>query len=338
MTKSNSLKRALVCGIAGQDGSYLGELLLSKNYEVVGLLSKEGGSGLSNIEHYKDKVTLVSGDIADGNFLREILSKYLPDEIYNFASFSSVADPWKDTLRNVEVTALAPITLLEIIRETAPRAKFFQASSAEMFGYPKKSPQNEDTPFCPVSPYGCAKVFVHQMLGNYRKKYGIFAVSGILFNHESPRRKLEFVTRKIVNTLTKIKMGQEQELVVGNIDAVRDWSFAGDVVEGAWLSLQAEKADDYVFSSGETHTVRELIELASNELGLKIAWHGQGLEEVGKDKDGKIIVRISSDFYRPVETVVRCGDPSKAKELLGWEPKATFKELIQMMVKEEMRN
>lgn len=308
------MKRALITGITGQDGSYLAEFLLAKGYTVVG---------------YK-------GDITDTELLAKTIKKEKPDELYNLASVATVAKPWDNPLRVLQVTGLAPVALLEILKNESPKTKFFQASSAEMFGDPERSPQNEDTSFRPKSPYGLGKLLAHLTVGQYRAQHDLFAVSGILFNHESPRRGEGFVTRKITSTLARIKAGTEKELVVGNVNAVRDWGFAGDYVRAMWMMLQADIPDDYVIASGETYTVRDFIHAAAAALNVEITWTGVGDSEVGTDARGNVIARVSKDFYRPVEKVARCGDISKIKKVLGWKPKTNFKELVRMMVEADV--
>ena len=307
------MKRALITGVTGQDGSYLAELLLEKGYNVAGY----------------------TGDITDTELLTKTIIKEKPDEIYNLASVATVARPWEDPVYVLNVTGLAPIALLEMIRKESPQTKFFQASSAEMFGDPQTCPQNEDTKFHPKNPYGLGKFLAHLAVGQYRAQHGLFAVSGILFNHESPRRGEGFVTRKITKTLARIKAGTEKELVIGNVDAVRDWGFAGDYVEAMWMMLQADTPDDYIIASGEAHTVRDFIDVAAKALNFKITWEGAGENEVGKDAKGNVVVRVSGDFFQPVEKINRCGDISKIQKALGWKPKTSFEDLVRMMVKAE---
>lgn len=303
------MKRALITGITGQDGSYLAEFLLKKGYEVTG---------------YK-------GDITDTELLAKTIKKEKPDELYNLASIATVAKPWENPLYVLNVTGLAPVAILEILRKESPETKFFQASSAEMFGDPERSQQNEKTHFQPKSPYGTGKLLAHLAVGQYRVQHKLFAVSGILFNHESPRRGEEFVTRKITQTLARIEAGAEKELVLGNLNAVRDWGYAGDYVEAMWMMLQAEVPSDYVIASGKTHTVRDFVNAAANALGLKITWQGKGEKEVGKNQKGEMIVRVSKEFFRPIEKVDRRGDISKIKKDLGWRPKTSFEDLVRMM-------
>ena len=324
------MKRALITGVTGQDGSYLAELLLEKGYEVAGL-DRTGFNGSIN-----EKVKLYTGDISDSASLAEIIKKEEPDELYNLASIATVAKPWEDPVNIIQVTGIVPVAILETLRQKSPRTKFFQASSAEMFGNPERSPQNEDTPFHPISPYGLGKLLAHLAVGQYRAQHNLFAVSGVLFNHESPRRGEGFVTRKITKMLARIKTGAEKELVLGNLNAIRDWGFAGDYVEAMWEMLQAKNPDDYVIASGETHTVRDFINAAAHALNVSITWEGEGENEVGKDSKGTVVVRVSKEFYRQIEKVDRCGDISRIQKALGWKPKTTFTELVRLMVEAEV--
>lgn len=327
------MKRALITGVTGQDGSYLAEFLVQKRYDVVGLHRPD--APCTFIDSIQAKLKLYAGDVTDSDLLTAIIRKERPDEIYNLASVATVAKPWEDPLHVLKVTGLAPIALVEILRKESPQTRFFQASSAEMFGDPEKSPQHEDTPFHPRSPYGIGKLMSHLSVGQYRRECNLFAVSGILFNHESPRRGERFVTRKITQTLMRIKAGTEKELIVGNVNAVRDWGFAGDYVKAMWTMLQAETPDDYVIASGETHTVRDFVNAAAEVLDFKITWEGEGENEVGRDAKGNVIVRVSKEFFRPVEKVERCGDISKIQKVLGWKPRTNFENLVSMMVEAE---
>lgn len=324
------MKRAFITGITGQDGSYLAELLVGKGYEVAGL--HQPGASLTFIDSIREKITLYAGDITDSNLISDIIRKENPDEIYNLASVATVAFPWENPLHVLKVTGLAPVAMLEILKKESPQTKFFQASSAEMFGDPQVSPQNENTQFNPRNPYGIGKLMAHVSVGQYRREFKLFAVSGILFNHESPRRGEGFVTRKISKTLARIKAGNEKELTLGNLNAVRDWGFAGDYVEAMWQMLQADMPQDYVIASGKAHTVRDFINATARVLNFPITWEGEGDTEVGKNAQGDVVVRVSSDFYRPVEKVDRCGDISKIKKDLGWEPGTSFEDLVRMMV------
>lgn len=321
------MKRALITGVKGQDGSYLAELLMANGYAVSGV-DRAGGGSVEGVE-------LITGDILSQEFVRELVSQKF-DEIYNLASIATVESPWEDPVGTIASTGLVPLYFLEAIRTLSPRTKFFQASSAEMFGNPEVSPQNEDTPFHPKNPYGLGKHLAHLAVGQYRAQHNLFAVSGILFNHESPRRGEGFVTSKIARTLARIRAGTEKELVIGNVNAVRDWGFAGDYVEAMWAMLQAGAPDDYVIASGETHTVRDFVEVAAKALSFRITWEGEGENEVGRDASGTVIVRVSKEFFRPVEKVDRCGDISKIKKDLGWEPRTRFEDLVGMMVEADV--
>ncbi len=325
-------KTALITGITGQDGSYLAELLLKKGYAVTGVT--RGEDGAANIAHILKSLNVIQGDIGDAAFVNELVSKKF-DEIYNLASIATVAKPLKDIPEIERVTAGAPIRMLLAINECSPKTKFFQASSAEMYGNVTESPQSETTPFLPVNPYGEAKLKAHRAVEEYRAKHGIFAVSGILFNHESPRRPETFVTRKITGTLARISKGADEVLMLGNLDAKRDWSYAGDVVRGMWLSFQADTADTYVFASGTSHSVREFTETAADALGMRIQWEGSGASEKGRSVSGRVVVEINPAFFRPVETHLRQGNITKAKTALGWKPEVTFSELVRMMVRAE---
>ena len=324
------MKRAFITGITGQDGSYLAELLLQKGYGVIGLQYSD--APCESIRSIEKNIKLYKGDITNRELLMEVIGQEKPDEIYNLASVATVAKPWEDPVYVLGVTGLAPITLLEIIRTESPNTRFFQASSAEMFGDPKESPQSEYSPLRPKNPYGLGKLLVHVAIEQYRREFGLYAVSCILFNHESPRRGEGFVTRKITKTLSRIKMGTEKELILGNLNAVRDWGFAPDFVEAMWMMLQAETPDDYVIASGETHTVRDFVNAAALALNMPIMWEGKEEREVGKNAEGNVIVRISKEFYRSIEKVNRCGDISKIRKALDWEPKTSFEDLVREMV------
>lgn len=313
-------KRALITGITGQDGSYLGEFLLEKGYEVYGLVRRSSTLSFERIEHYQDSITLVPGDLLDHNSLFQAVRDVKPDEVYNLAAQSFVPTSWNQPVLTGEFTALGVTRLLEAIRVERPKTKFYQASSSEMFGKVVEVPQTEKTPFYPRSPYGVAKVYGHWITVNYRESYNLFACSGILFNHESPRRGLEFVTRKITHGAAMIKKGQAKELRLGNLDAKRDWGFAGDYVNAMWLMLQQDHPDDYVVSTGENHTVREVCQIAFGHLGLNWEDH----------------VKVAKEFFRPAEVDVLLGNPEKARKILGWEPKVTFEQLIVMMTDADM--
>lgn len=323
-------RRVLITGITGQDGSYLAEHLLERDYSVSGVVRP--GASLEHIRKIEKNLELIEGDLTEREFVRSLAGRGY-SHVYNLASVATVARPWEDPEGTVRITGYAPLAFLEAIREIAPAVRFFQASSAEMYGDIVESPQNESTPFRPRNIYGISKLFAHHMVESYRRDQNVFAVSGILFNHESPRRSLEFVTRKITSMLGKIARGEEKELVVGNLDAKRDWSFAGDIVEAMVMALEHEKPETYVMASGQAYTVREFIEIAASEAGMDISWEGEGENEIGKDQDGNIRVRVSSEFYRPLEAHVRKGDISKISKEIGWKPKTPFPELAKMMVR-----
>jgi GDPmannose 4,6-dehydratase len=312
---------ALVTGITGQDGSYLAEFLLSKGYEVVGMARRSSTMTWERIAHIQDDIIIYQGDLHDQSSLVSILEEHKPDEVYNLAAQSFVPTSWNQAVLTGEVTGLGVTRLLEAIRLVVPKARFYQASSSEMFGKVVEVPQRESTPFYPRSPYGVAKVYGHWITVNYRESYNLFAVSGILFNHESPRRGLEFVTRKISDSVARIKLGKLKELRLGNLEARRDWGFAGDYVEAMWLMLQQEKPGDFVVGTGETHSVKEFCELAFGLVGL----------------DYKEYVVQDPRFYRPAEVDLLVSDPSKARKVLGWEQKVSIKELVKMMVEADLQ-
>ncbi len=309
-------KTALITGITGQDGSYLAELLLEKGYEVVGMVRRTSTINLDRIEHIQNKIHIVQGDLIDLISLVDVLREYQPTEVYNLAAQSFVPTSWQQPILTGEITALGVTRILDAIRLVDPSIRFYQASSSEMFGQVVEVPQKETTPFYPRSPYGVAKVYGHWITVNYRESYNMYAVSGILFNHESPRRGLEFVTRKISHGVARIKLGMAKELRLGNLDSQRDWGFAGDYVRAMWLMLQQETPDDYVVATGETHTIRHFCELAFGHAGL----------------DWEEFVKVDPAFYRPAEVDLLVGDPSKAGEKLGWEPTVSLAELAHMMV------
>jgi GDPmannose 4,6-dehydratase len=314
------MPRALITGITGQDGSYLADFLLEKGYEVIGMVRRSSTVNFDRIRHIQDRVTLVPGDLLDQASLVDILQEYCPGEVYNLAAQSFVPTSWKQPVFTGEVTALGVTRLLDAIRLVDPKVRFYQASSSEMFGRVQEVPQNEQTPFYPRSPYGVAKVYGHWITVNYRESYGLFACSGILFNHGSPRRGLEFVERKVSYGAARIKLGLAKELRLGNLDSRRDWGYAGDYVQAMWLMLQQERPDDYVVGSGQTHSIRELCEIAFNYLGL----------------DWREYVVVDPKYYRPAEVDLLVSDPAKARRVLGWEPTVAFSDLIRMMVDEDM--
>lgn len=310
------MKRAVITGITGQDGSYLAEFLLSKDYKVYGLKRRTSSPNYDNIKHILDKIELIPCDLTDLPSLINAIKISDPDEVYNLAAQSFVGDSWSQPIYTGQVTALGVSNILEAVRLVKPSARFYQASSSEMFGKVLESPQTEKTPFYPRSPYGVAKVYGHWITVNYRESYGMFTCSGILFNHESPRRGIEFVTRKITDAVAKIKLGLQNELRLGNLDAKRDWGFAGDYVKAMWLMLQQEYPDDYIIATGETHTVREFLEIAFRHVGLK--WEDYVIQD--------------EKFLRPAEVDLLLGDPQKAKKSLNWQPNVSFEQLVKMMV------
>lgn len=315
-------KKALITGITGQDGSYLAEFLLEKGYEVYGFVRRLSTPNIRNIEHIQDRIHLVSGDLLDQGSMVDALVDSEPDEVYNLAAQSFVQASWKQPVLTGEFTALSVTRILEAIRQVNKKIRFYQASSSEMFGKVTETPQKETTRFYPRSPYGVAKVYGHYITVNYRESYDMFAVSGILFNHESPRRGIEFVTRKIANAVARIKLGLQDRLELGNLDAKRDWGFAGDYVEAMWLMLQQDQPDDYVVATGETHSVQEFVELAFQAAGID-NWRDHVMSD-------------SPKFVRPAEVDYLIGDYSKAKEKLGWAPRTSFQDLVRMMVESDI--
>lgn len=309
-------RKALITGVTGQDGSYLAELLLAKGYEVHGMVRRSSQENFERIQHLTPSITLHQGDLLDQYSLASLLQTVRPDEVYNLAAQSFVPTSWNQPVLTGEFTALGVTRILEAIRHTLPKARFYQASSSEVFGRVMEVPQSERTPFYPRSPYGVAKAYGHFITINYRESFNLYAVSGILFNHESPRRGLEFVTRKVCNGAARIKLGMDKDLALGNLDAKRDWGFAGDYVEAIWKMLQQDTPDDYVIATGETHSVRELVEVAFDHVGL----------------DWKKYVRIDPAFVRPAEVDLLIGDATKAQKQLGWKPKVNFPSLVKMMV------
>ena len=340
------MKTALITGITGQDGSYLAELLLNKGYEVHGLVRRSSSFNTSRIDHiFQDKheenakLFLHFGDMSDASNISRLIEKIHPDEIYHLAAQSHVRVSFDIPEYTGDVTGLGTLRILDAIRESGVKTKFYQASSSEMFGLVQHVPQTEETPFHPRSPYGVAKVYGYWITKNYRESYDLFACNGILFNHESPRRGETFVTRKITRGLARIKLGVEDAIYMGNLDAKRDWGYAKDYVEGMWMMLQQDEPNDYVLATNETHTVREFIEAASQRLGFDIVWQGEGVDEVGVDsKTGKTIIQIDPHYFRPAEVDLLIGDPAKAKKIMGWEPKVKFKELVEIMVDADLEN
>lgn len=340
------MKKALITGITGQDGSYLAELLLSKGYEVHGLVRRASTFNTGRLDHiYQDPHTpdrhliLHYGDLTDSSNLYRLIEKIIPDEIYNLGAQSHVRVSFDMPEFTGDADGIGVTRLLEAIRETRLNTKFYQASSSEMFGKVQEIPQTENTPFYPRSPYGVAKVYAYWMTVNFRESYNLFACNGILFNHESPRRGETFVTRKITRGLTRIKRGEEELLHLGNLDAKRDWGYAKDYVEAMWLMMQQPEPDDYVIATNETHSVREFVEEAGRHLGYDIHWRGEGIDEEGYDAiSGKVLIKIDPRYFRPAEVDLLIGNPAKAEAKLGWKPKTSFKELVQLMVDGDMRH
>lgn len=343
-------KVALITGITGQDGSYLAELLLEKGYEVHGIIRRASTFNTKRIDHlYQDpheknvRLFLHYGDITDTSNINRLIEKIKPTEIYNLAAQSHVGVSFDSPEYTAEATGVSTLRILDAIRETGIKTKFYQASTSELFGgLPETAPQNEKTPFYPKSPYGVAKLYSYWITVNYRESYNIFACNGILFNHESPRRGETFVTRKITRAVAAIHLGKQEKLYLGNLDAKRDWGHAKDYVEGMWLMLQQDKPQDYVLAMNETHTVREFVELAFAEFGYNIMWEGSGVSEKGIDKNtGKILIEVDPRYFRPAEVELLWGDSTKARKELNWKPKYSFIELVKEMVEsdlEELRN
>jgi len=338
------MKKALITGITGQDGSYLTELLLKKGYEVHGIVRRSSNVNTQRIEHLlvddsirDKKLFLHYGDLNDSGSLSRLLYQIQPSEVYNLAAQSDVKISFDIPEYTSDVNALGTLRLLGSIKEVDPSIKYYQASSSELFGKVRETPQTENTPFYPRSPYAAAKLYAYWITVNYREAYGMFACNGILFNHESPRRGENFVTRKITKGISNILKGKQDKLILGNLDAKRDWGYAGDYVEAMWLILQQEKPDDYVVATGETHTVREFCELAFKCVGIDIAWEGSGLNEIGVDsRTGKQLIGISERYFRPSEVDLLLGNAKKAREKLGWSPKVSFEELVKIMVNADL--
>ncbi len=319
--KELKVKKALITGITGQDGSYLADLLLEKGYQVYGMMRRSSTETSERIEHLKDKIEILQADLLDELSLISMLEDSQPDEIYNLAAMSFVPTSWQQPVLTGEFTGIGVVKMLEAMRRVCPKSKFYQASSSEMFGKVREVPQTESTPFYPRSPYGVAKAYGHYITVNYRESYNLFAVSGILFNHESPRRGKEFVTRKVTDAAARIKLGLQSELRMGNLDAKRDWGFAGDYVKAMWLMLQQDQADDYVIATGKEHSVQDLVEIAFERVGLE--WE-------------KYVV-IDPKFIRPAEVDRLLGDCSKSKKELNWEPEVDFRQLVEMMVDSDLK-
>jgi GDPmannose 4,6-dehydratase len=337
------MNKALITGITGQDGSYLAEFLLDKGYEVHGVVRRSSTFNRQRIDHLRETPTgsrlrLHYGDLGDTESLTTILAEVRPQEIYNLAAQSHVGISYRMPTYTGEVSGLGTVRLLEAVRQLVPEARFYQASSSELFGKVRETPQHEETPFHPRSPYAVAKLYAFWATVNYREAYQTFAANGILFNHESPRRGENFVTRKITRAVAEIAAGQRQSIALGNLSAQRDWGFAGDFVDAMWRILQADRADDWVVGTGRMHSVREFCELAFAEIGVELDWNGVGVDEIGCDRaSGATRVVVDRRYFRPAEVDSLLADPSKARRELGWEPSVTFEELVRMMVEHDLR-
>lgn len=332
-------KTALVTGITGQDGAYLAQYLLEQNYRVYGTFRRSSTPNFWRLEELgiADKVDLVSMELTDQLSIHKTVQELLPTEVYNLAALSFVHTSFTQPIYTGEVDGLSVTRILDMIRVCSPESRFYQASTSEMFGKVQAVPQSEDTPFYPRSPYGVAKLYGHWITVNYREAYNLFACSGILFNHESPLRGTEFVTRKITTGLAAIKHGQADCLELGNLDAKRDWGFAGDYVRGMWAMLQQDKPEDYVLATGQTHTIRHFIELAAKFVDVELVWEGEGLNEVGRDrKTGKIWIKVNPQHYRPSEVELLIGDPTKANRQLNWKPMVSLDKLVEMMMQADL--
>ena len=334
------MKKALITGITGQDGSYLAELLLGKGYQVHGLVRRSSTPNLQRIEQLlipNREITLHEGDLSDASSLERVVDQLEPDEIYNLAAMSHVRVSFDVPEYTADIDALGVVRLLEAVRKSSPHTRFYQASTSELYGKVQQVPQSETTPFYPRSPYGVAKLYAYWAVINYREAYNLYACNGILFNHESPRRGETFVTKKITLAVAKIAAGLQDKLILGNLDAKRDWGYAKDYVEGMWLMLQQAKPEDFVLATGETTTIRDFVKLAFEEVGMEIEWSGRGADEKGRDKiTGRVVIEISPEFFRPAEVDLLIGDPSKAKAKLGWSSKTPLKELVQVMMKHDI--
>ena len=334
-------KTAIITGVTGQDGSYLAELLLSKGYQVYGLVRRtsQPTQGRSLINHLlkNERFHLVNGDLTDQSSIDNAVNEIQPDEFYNLGAQSFVPESWRSPTMTADVTGLGALRCLEAIKLVKPDCRFYQAGSSEQFGEVREIPQNELTPFYPRSPYGCAKVFAYEITRNYRESYGLYACTGILFNHESPRRGLEFVTRKVTMTVARISSGLDEFLSIGNVKAKRDWGFAGDYVEMQWRMLQQEEPEDFVVATGETHSVQDMIDMAFSRVGFDLTWSGEGVNTIATDQDGVVRVKTNPKFFRPAEVDLLVGDYTLASQKLGWKPSTSFEELVNMMVDSDVK-
>ncbi|MCL2819389.1 MAG: GDP-mannose 4,6-dehydratase [Oscillospiraceae bacterium] len=332
------MKKALITGVTGQDGSFLAELLLEKGYEVHGVVRRKSVVDYGNVDHIKDKINLIYADITDMASMVRAMDISKADEVYNLAAQSFVAASWEQPIATTEIDALGVLYILEAIRKINPDCKFYQASTSEMFGLVQEVPQKESTPFYPRSPYGVAKLYGHWITKNYRESYNIYACSGILFNHESERRGKEFVTRKITDAVARIKLGKQDCVELGNMDSKRDWGYAGDYVYAMWLMLQQSEADDYVIATGETRTIRDFADAAFASIDVKLDWQGSGVDEVGIDtKTNKTVVRVNPKYYRPAEVDLLLGSPLKAEQKLNWKREVSFNEMVSRMIANDLK-
>ena len=330
------MKRALITGITGQDGSYLAELLLGKGYFVHGVVRRSSSPNFDRIKHLEGRIELHEGDLGDSSSLKRVVERSNPEEVYNLGAMSDVKTSFDIPEYAADVDGVGVLRLLDAIKTHNPKIRFYQASTSELFGKVKEIPQTEKTPFYPRSPYGVAKLYAYWIVVNYREAYGMYACNGILFNHESPRRGEAFVSRKITIAVAKIAIGLQEKVLLGNLDAKRDWGNAKDFVEGMWLMLQQKTPDDFVLATGETTTVRRFVEMAFAEVGIQIAWQGKGLEEKGIDQHGKVRVEVSSLFFRPAEVDLLIGNAAKARKELGWNPQTSVQELVKIMVQSDL--
>lgn len=332
------MNSALITGITGQDGSYLAELLLDKGYKVYGIMRRKSVADYGNVEHIKNRINFIYADMTDVISLINAMKISQPDEVYNLAAQSFVGTSWEQPIATAEIDAIGVTNMLEAIRTVKPSARFYQASTSEMFGLVQAIPQKETTPFYPRSPYGVAKLYGHWITVNYRESYDTYACSGILFNHESERRGKEFVTRKITDAVARIKLGVQDHLELGNMDSKRDWGHSKDYVEAMWLMLQQDVPDDYVIATNETRTVREFVETAFKHVGIIVEWNGTGVDEIGIDKEtGKTVVSINENFFRPAEVEILLGDATKAETDLGWKREISFSSLVERMVANDLK-
>lgn len=333
------MKSALITGITGQDGSFLAELLLDKGYKVYGTIRRSSTNDLGNIKHIANEIELIYADMIDESSLRSAVRQSKPDEVYNLAAQSFVKLSWTQPVFTTEVNGVGVLRLLDAIKDLKPDAKFYQASTSELFGLVQQMPQTEQTPFYPRSPYGVSKLYGHWITVNYKESYNMFCSEGILFNHESERRKQEFVTRKITSAAAAISKGIQEKLYLGNLDAERDWGYAGDYVKAMWLMLQHDKPDSFVIASGEKHSVREFASLAFEKVGIPIIWQGEGIAEKGINKNtGNVVIEVAPEFFRPAEVVTLLGNPDKAEKELKWKREVSFKDLVELMVEHDLKS